>query len=232
MLVNTPSLCLKAAICCTASRDTLAPAKGRHSLCIVEHHIHKLPIIIKYVFWNEVVGLTAKAVCLVLMPRSWATVRKRPAHQPFLPEHMDWCQDQNHHLCQCSESTQRTADSCLLLVCRKLVVVRDGWLPVADVTRLARLLKHPARDAHRSAGPQLEFMRQTSALVQLVHTEAQLINAFCCSRDSLLQSAVDACQWQKAIPHQIPCDLHAHTSYWANFQCTHAASESASETVP
>ena len=53
---------------------------------------------------------------------------------------MGWCQDQNHHLCQCTESAQCTADSCLLLVCSKLVAVRDGLLPVADVTCLARLL--------------------------------------------------------------------------------------------
>ena len=85
---------------------------------------------------------------------------------------------------------------------------------------------------HAMQTDQLDLMLQTSAFVQLLHTEAQLINAFFCSRESLLRSAVDACQWQKATPHQIPCHLHAHTSYWANFQCTHAAFESACETVP
>ena len=76
------------------------------------------------------------ADCLAPVPRSWATVGKGPAHQPFLPEHIDWFGDQNHHLCQGSESAQQTADSCLLLEYRKLVVVTDGWLPMADVTRL------------------------------------------------------------------------------------------------
>ncbi len=84
---------------------------------------------------------------------------------------------------------------------------------------------------HAMHTDQLDLMSQISAFVQLLHPEAQLINAFCCSRESLLQLAVHACQWQKATLHQIPGNLHAHTSYWANFQCTHAASESASETV-
>jgi len=37
-------------------------------------------------------------------------------------------------------------------------------------------------------------MLQPSALVQLLHMAAQLMNAFCCSKESLLPSAVNACQ--------------------------------------
>jgi len=58
---------------------------------------------------------------------------------------------------------------------------------------MGHVLPDSSNTLHAMHSDQLALMPQTSAFVQVLHTEAQLINAFCCSRESLLQSAVDAC---------------------------------------
>ena len=73
----------------------LAPAKGRHSLCVLEDYIHKLLITINEVFWNEVAEgyithahhpqprLSALSWCLVL-----GQLCAKTCSSAFLPEHM------------------------------------------------------------------------------------------------------------------------------------------------
>ena len=61
-----------------------------------------------------------------------------------------------------------------------------------------------------SACSALKLMPQTSALVQL-------INAFCCSRASSPQSAVDACQYGYTLPDSLQAAC-AHSVLCENFQ--------------
>ena len=49
---------------------------------------------------------------------------------------------------------------------------------------MGHILPDSLNTLHAMHTDQLDLMLQTSAFVQLLHTKAQLINAFCCSRQS------------------------------------------------